>query len=88
MQQLPLERRCEIADFVENDRAAVRFLEIADATPLRTRERAGLVAAQFALRELLADRAAVDRDERTGAAADMVDMTGDQFLAGARLAEN
>ncbi|KVU53996.1 hypothetical protein WM04_25535 [Burkholderia ubonensis] len=66
----------------------MRFLEIADAAPLRARECAGLVAEQLALRKLRVDRAAVDRDERARAAADMVDMARDQFLAGARLAED
>lgn len=77
----PAAARREIADLVERDRAAVRFLEIADAAPLRAHECAGLVAEQLALRKPRVDRAAVDRDERARAAADMVDMARDQLLA-------
>ncbi|KVC43148.1 hypothetical protein WI71_22005 [Burkholderia diffusa] len=39
------------------------------------------MAEQLALRKPRVDRAAVDRDERARAAADMVDMARDQLLA-------
>ncbi len=79
----------QLADLVQEQRAAVRLLERALVRADRAGERALLVAEQLALDELLADRRAVHRDERAlGARAAGVDGAGDQLLAGARLAEN
>ncbi|CAG9202602.1 hypothetical protein PSP6_210220 [Paraburkholderia tropica] len=86
-QQFRLEWRREIADFVEKDRAFVCVLEITGAAALRARERARLVTEEFRFGQLRIDGAAIHRDERPLAAADMMDVTRDQFLAGAGLAE-
>ena len=63
-QQLGLQVQRQLADLVEEERAAVRLLE---GAPCARRDRAGeralLVAEQLALDELLGDGRAVDRDE-------------------------
>ena len=88
-QHLGLRGRGHVADLVEEERAAVGLLELADALPVGAGERALLVAEQFALEQRLGDRGAVDRQERlVGAVGVLVDRAGDQFLAGAALAED
>ena len=52
VQQLGLERRLHLADLVEEDRAAVGLLELADARRRRAGEGALLVAEQLALEQL------------------------------------
>ena len=66
VQQLGLQRRLHLADFVEEDRAGVRLLELADARRRRAGERALLVAEQLALEQLGRQRRAIDLDERLG----------------------
>ena len=56
-----------VADLVEEERAAVRGLELADAPLVGAGERAALVAEELALEELVRDRRAVERDERAAA---------------------
>ena len=86
-QQLRLHRQRQVADLVEEQRAAVGGLEEALAVVVRAGERALAVAEELGLEQVLGDRAAVDRHERHRAAhADFVDRAGDELLAGARLA--
>ena len=76
--------RRELADLVEEQRAAVRRLERAGARGDGAGERAGLVTEQLALEEVAGDRAAVDDDERPVAPrAREVDRLGRDVLAGA-----
>ena len=83
-QQLHLRVERQLADLVEEQRAAVGFLELADALVDGAGERALLVAEQDALDEVLGDGAAVDGDERlAGALALALDGAGDQLLADA-----
>src|SRR5205814_822616 len=67
-QELHLELERQLADLVEEQRAAVGGLEQADAVGRGIREGAFRVAEQLALEEVLGDRAAVDGDERLRAA--------------------
>ena len=86
-QQFHLRARGQVADFIEEDRAAVGLLEAADAARVRAGERAAFVAEEFALQQRLGDGGAVDGDERLlRAVAVLVDGARDQFLAGAGFA--
>jgi hypothetical protein len=83
--RLALDRH--VADFVEEQRAAVRRLDPPGAPLVRAGERAALVAEQLGLQQMMRNRAAVDRDERPLAAhRALVDRERGQLLAGARLA--
>ena len=87
-QELGLERRRDVADLVEEERAAVRQLEAADLLRDRPGEGALLVAEQLALQQVERDGRAVELDEGAPAArAELVDRPRDQLLAGARLAQ-
>ena len=87
-QQLDLQVVRRGVDLVQEDRAGVRRLEPADAVIDRAGEGAANVPEQLAFQQALAERAAIDLDVRAGAAAaEAVDGGGDQFLAGARLAQ-
>ena len=66
-QHLGLRRRRHVADLVEEERAAVGLLELADAAAVGPGERALLVAEQLALEQRLGDGGAVDRQERPSA---------------------
>jgi hypothetical protein len=86
-QHLGLGLRRHVADLVEEDRAAVRRLELADAARVGAGERALLVTEELALDQLARDRGAVHRDEGARAAcAALVERLGDELLAGAALA--
>ena len=86
-QQLGLHRQRQVADLVEEQRAAVGRLEEAFAVFGRTREGALAVAEELRFQQLLRDRTAVDGDEGLRAArTHFVDRACDQFLAGAGLA--
>ena len=88
-QQLDLEAGRHALDLVEQQGAAVRMLELADAAPRRGGERAHLVAEQLALEQRLGQAAAVDRDEVLLAPrAVLVQAARDQLLAGAGLADD
>ena len=76
-----------VADFVEKEGAAVGELELADAIGRGVGEGALDVAEQLAFEDVLAERRAVERDERLGLArAVLVDGLGHELLARARLA--
>src|SRR5262245_38786928 len=63
-QELPLRRRRQIADLVEQERSAVGQLEPADAASVRAGERAFLVTEELAFEQAFGQRRTVDRDER------------------------
>ena len=86
-QHLGLRLRAHVADFVEEDRAAVGLLELADLLLGRAGERALLVAEQLRLDQLLGNRGAVHLHEPLAAAqAVAVDGPRDELLADAALA--
>src|SRR5262245_3029181 len=88
-EQLGLEVRRHLADFIQQQRAALGHLEEAFLVHRRAGERAFLVAKQLGLDEILWNGGAVDLDERAlRALAVVVDGVGDQLLAGAVLALN
>ncbi len=88
-QQLHLRRRRGLADFVEEERALGRRAEETDLVLDGAGERSLHVTEQFALEQALGKRAAVDREKRPfGARRQLVDVAGDDFLAGSRLALN
>ena len=68
VQQLGLQRRLHLADLVEEDRAGVRLLELADARRRGAGEGALLVAEQLALEQLRRQRGAVHLHERRACA--------------------
>src|SRR5207244_6857537 len=87
VEQLGLQRRMQLADLVQEDRAGVGELEAPGLALVRAREGAALVAEQLRLQELTRDRGAVHLDEgRASARRVDVDGAGDQLLAHARLA--
>ena len=88
-QQLDLHGQAHVADFVEEQRAALGQLEAPLAGGNGAGECALLVAEQFALEQVGGNGAAVDSDEgpvaaRTG----VVDGAGDDFLAGTGFAQH
>src|SRR5581483_3518754 len=86
-QQLHLRVERQLPDLVEEQRAAVGLLELADALVHRTGEGAPLVPEQDALDQVLGDGAAVDGDEGPRLALALaLDGARDQLLAHARLA--
>ena len=87
-QELGLQRDRQVADLVEEQRAAVRRGERALAIAGGAGERALDVAEQVALDQRLGRRAAVEHDERAVLARRrVVDAARHQLLAGAALAE-
>ncbi len=88
-QQLRLHRLGQLADFVEEERAAVGHLEQSDAMLLGPGKRPLAMAEQLAFDQVLRQGAAVDRHQRhLRPQALIVQRPGDQFLAGARLAHH
>jgi hypothetical protein len=86
-QDLGLRRERHVADFVEEDRAAVAEFELAQPLHRRAGERPPFVAEEFALDQIVRDRGAVDRDERFArAGAGLMDRAGEDFLARSRFA--
>ena len=81
-------RQRDLADLVEEQRAAVGLLEAALAARDGAGERALLVPEQLALEQALGERRAVEAHERAGsrAASCWWMRRGDQLLAGAALA--
>ena len=63
-ENLGLHQRRHVADLVEEQRAAVALLELADPLAVGAGERAFFVAEQFAFQQLLGNGRAVDRQER------------------------
>ena len=83
-QQFALGVRVQVADFIQEERAAVGLLETADAPGLRAGERAAFVPEEFALQQRVRDGRAIDGDERlVRPVAVLVNRPRDQFLAGA-----
>ena len=88
-QQLGLHRLGQLADLVEEDRAAVGDFEQPDAVFVGAGERPFAMAEQLALDQRFGQGAAVDGHERLSRAqALIVHRAGDQFLAGAGLAQD
>src|SRR3989475_10482694 len=86
-QQLPLYREVDVADPVEKEEPPLRRLDQAGLRLLGVGERAALVTEQLGLHEGRRQGRAVDLDERLhGAGAGGVNGTGQETLAGARLA--
>ena len=86
-QQLRLQRRREVQDLVEVERAPGGHLDLADLGRARVREGATLVPEQLRLEQLRRDRRAVDLQERPFAAdAAVVQPVRDEVLARAALA--
>ena len=86
-QQLDLRGERHVAHLVEKQRAAVGIFELSDPIGRGVGERAADVTEQLAFQDVLAQRGAVQRDERLVLAwAVLMDRLGDQFLAGARFA--
>ena len=88
-QQLRLQRRRHLADFVEEHGALVGLLEQAALLLARVGERAALVAEQLRFEQRLGQRRARDVQERPRrAAAQVMNDLGDQVLARAALARD
>ncbi len=79
----------DLADLVEEERAAVGLLEAADPALVGAGERALLVTEELALEERLGERGAVERDERLlRARPELVDRARELALARAALARD
>ena len=88
-QQLHLGRQVDVADLVEEQRAALGELEPPLLARLGAGERPLLVAEELRLDEAVGQRRAAHLDERLlRAQRAVVDRVRDQLLAGARLAAN
>ncbi len=86
-QQLGLHRQRQLADFVQQQRAAVGQLELAAALAQRAGERAAHVPEQLAFDQVLRQGGAVERNQRLlGTVRAGMDGLRDQFLADAGLA--
>ena len=86
-QQLGLRARRQLADFVEEQRAAVGFLEEAGALADRAGEGAAGVAEQLGLEQIVGERRAVDRAQAAVAPRpEPMHAARDQLLAAAALA--
>ena len=86
-QQLDLQRRRHLADLVQEEGAAPRRREESLLVAHRAGEGALHVAEQLALQQVLRQGAAVDRQEgAVGPVREVVDVAGDDLLAGAALA--
>ena len=84
-QQLRLQADIHLADFVEQQRPAIRRLEFADTACDGAGERTLLVAEQLGLQQVVRDRRTVQRDERARRAARAtMDVARQHLLAGAR----
>jgi hypothetical protein len=86
-QQRGLRRERQIADLVEEEGPAAGIAHISELVAPRAGECPLDVAEELALEQRLGQAAAVDGDERPGAARERVDGAGQHLLAGARLAE-
>ena len=85
-QQLGLAARRQLGDLVEEERAAVRFLEQPAPLDGRAGEGAAGVPEELGVDQLVGQCGAVERDKRPAAGADRVDGPGHQLLADAALA--
>src|SRR5258706_5332756 len=82
-QELGLQRERQLADLVEEQRAAVRLAEQPALRLVRAGECAAAVAEQLALDERRLQRRAVDRDQRAAAPGLPVQLARDALLAAA-----
>src|SRR5262249_6254731 len=88
-EQFGLKLEWDVADFVEEQRAAVGQLEAADLLVQGAGESATLVAEKFGFEEARRNRGAIDFHESAFAArAEVVDGASDELLAGACFSEN
>ncbi|MNK63583.1 hypothetical protein D3C87_828030 [compost metagenome] len=88
-QQLHLNRHRQIADLIEKQGAAVRFLEPSGLGAQRTGERAFFMTEQFRFHQRLGKRPAIDRDKRPmTAVAEVMNMPRYQLFAGAGLTDD
>ena len=88
-EQFGLEGAAHVADFVQEDGAAVGFFDAAEFLADGAGEGAFFVAEEFAFQEVLGDGGAIDADVIVlAAAAQAVERAGDQFLAGAAFAQD
>ena len=88
-QCLGLSCGAHVADLVEEDRAAVDLLELADVTLIRAGEGSFFVTEEFAFEQRFGQRRTVDGKKRFLAAlAVVIDGSRDQFFAGAAFAED
>ncbi len=86
-QQFGLQRKGEIADFIDKNRAPVRFLEASAAALVGAGKSPALVAEKFVVDERIGERAHRKRHKRlVGAGAQPMDGPGHDFLAGPTLA--
>ena len=86
-QQLGLQAHIHLADFVEQQGAAIGLFELADAAGDGAGEGALFMAEQFGFQQIVRDRRAIDRNEGlVGARGLLVDVAGHHFLAGAAFA--
>jgi hypothetical protein len=87
--QKRLHPEAHLAHFVEEERAAIRRLQLADLVAVRAGEAALDVSKELGLEERLRQTGAVDRDEGTAAAGRFrVQCPGDEILADAALASH
>src|SRR5262249_29789412 len=85
-QQLQLHVERDALDLVEEQGAAARQLDLADAIVDRAGERPALVPEELALEQGIGERGAVDRHEAAALALALeVNRTGGELLAGSRL---
>src|SRR6185503_3103351 len=87
-QDLGLQLERHVADLVEQQRAAVRLLELPDVARRSTRKRALLVAEQLALEQRGRDRGAVDGHEAPAPSRREVQRARHALLAAAGLARD
>jgi hypothetical protein len=86
-QQLRLQANIHLADLIEQQGAAMGFLELADPPRGRSGEGPLFMAEKLGLEEVFRNGGTVDRDQRSGVAAALaVNMPGDHFLARAAFA--
>ena len=85
-QQFDLGFDAEVADLVEEERAASRLLDQSLAVALGAGERPLAMTEEGIGKEMIVDAGHVDGDKLAGAAAQIVQGAGDQLLAGASLA--
>src|SRR5271165_1788536 len=83
-QKLHLDRRRQLTDLIEEERAARGGLDMPFALRVGIGKRAFLMAKEFAFEQVLRDRVAVDGDERTALLrTQAMERLGHHFLAGA-----
>src|SRR5205814_4799770 len=88
-EQLDLNRRVNLADLIEKQRAPLRLLGPSDPPLVRAGECALFVAEQFALEQFARQPGAMHRHQRRArAGTELVDGPGDQCLASAALAQD